>query len=565
MKGLLLSIILFFFSTQGALDIQFNRNLNPIKTIGNHPRVSLGGLKPFVFINTPDNRTWLFQQNGVWMYEYSLEKWTFIGKIEYDDPDILGSYNPYNEEFLFWSRGVGKVYTWKPGNDALERIDRSDLHKTQYGHFGFVDPSSGNIYAFGGSGFWQDRSFILEFDLRAREWNIVPLKEYTTHPQGRRDAIGMYDPGFNQLHIFGGYANPHERHDKGNQVILYEDYWVFDFNSGAWSQKKVFGKTSTSSNDNYFPQSNFISTNNFDRDNELIWYLASVNHSDQLQLLVYDLKRDFGTFLPAYVSSNNIRSVTYDRIGNQLILHNLSLGYGSDSAIVQTLTYSLPSAEDTRTLMDSIRDSELQTARIKTISKMLFFVIPFGIFILVYVKRRANRKQITDGVDRSQKSDRTDTIVTIENVNQLTIEITDTIRVLLNGENVRSKFTHPELDIFVWLAWKNSLGDSFQSNQMIERLFWTDSSNPGYTRKQRNLTMNRLNDQLELIFSKYTSGKSVLITRSSYNDKRKKEYGLDFHSIGLRFEFGEELKSASEPHGNEKKLWLEMIKDEYRR
>lgn len=547
------SIALYFFASS-SLDTTRSDSFYPISTIGSEPRFSFKEDKPFLFIHDESNRTWLFHKSGVWILEQD-KTWSYFGKIEFEEDDLVGSYNAFKEEFWFWSRGVGKVYTWKPGMLSPVRIDKSDHHRTQFGHYGFIHPNNGNIYAFGGTGFWQDRSYILEFDQKAGEWNIVPLKNFDVHPEGRRNALGMFDPNAGELHILSGYGHQFERYDKGNNLRFFEDYWIFDFELGIWNNKPVYGGDPEGDYENFVPESNFISTTAFDSTNGLIWQLVSQKTNQKLRLFVYDIRREFGTYLPNTITTNNLRFVKYDQTTNRLILHELDFVNNQMDAGIKSYALDLPNAVETRRMMDSTRRSELFQTKHTYLLVLLVIITSSVGFIFVYRKINRNSKNDTEsgshvlpifGHENQHKSDNVELLVRLDH----------SIQIWLNGREITSEFDSPEREILVWLLWKNKVGEKFQNTTSIEDLFWSTSPNPDYVRKQRNISLKRINDSLNVLFEQNLEHKPTLISRNSYNDKRKKEYALDLGSITCSIDIRPEFMLQQKP-------WVQNITSDF--
>ena len=64
------------------------------------------------------------------------------------------------------------LYTHK--SDSFKRLDKSKYHGHNFGRKLILH--NGEIYAFGGYGFWKSHSKLIRFDLKSGEWNIVQLK-----------------------------------------------------------------------------------------------------------------------------------------------------------------------------------------------------------------------------------------------------------------------------------------------------------------------------------------------------------------------------------------------------
>ena len=89
----------------------------------------------------------------------------------------------------------------------------------------------GNIYKYGGYGFWSDRNFITRFDIKTNEWELVPFLNSKTVPKGRHQSI-VKVIGDN-LYVIGG-VSPNEL----NPLVFENnnDVWKFDLVNGIWKR-----------------------------------------------------------------------------------------------------------------------------------------------------------------------------------------------------------------------------------------------------------------------------------------------------------------------------------------
>ena len=76
----------------------------------------------------------------------------------------------YSQNYFLDPLGGG-VFLFK--NYILSRKDNSFQHKMQINSSQFI--YKGNIYKYGGYGFWSDRNFITRFDIKTNEWELVPF------------------------------------------------------------------------------------------------------------------------------------------------------------------------------------------------------------------------------------------------------------------------------------------------------------------------------------------------------------------------------------------------------
>lgn len=114
-------------------------------------------------------------------------------------PGLLRDYIPLtlkNKTYLV-NKGCGVVLEWR--NDSLVRIDKSFLHKNQYGAVPFAHNKI--IYFWGGYGLFTYKNILTQFNLLTREWDEV--ETFGTPPSPRKQAHGIVINDY--LYVFSGY------------------------------------------------------------------------------------------------------------------------------------------------------------------------------------------------------------------------------------------------------------------------------------------------------------------------------------------------------------------------
>jgi len=514
------------------------------------------------FVSVPGDSVWLFTDNKVYHLDKIKMKWTFFDTLNLDDYEIRGAYDAKKRQILFWSRGAGKVFEWTPGSRSMIRLDKSFHHRTQFDHFGFIHPTTGSIYAFGGTGFWQDKGSISRYDPSIREWSIIMVTNPENRPKGRRNALGLFDERKNQLHITGGYGNPEERHDLGNESVRYYDYWIFDFDQNSWTSMPLYGLSSISEENRSIPEYGYLNTNDIDDTNEIIWYLVPSKSIDHLQVLVYDIQRGFGVYLPVFVKSQGLLYLEYEKERNRLILYEAHLNHGDRSVSLEIREMPLLAPEKVRNLMDSIRTSEI--SRINTSIDNENLSIIAGLFFTVFVGfiwfRRIQRKNTVNKNPLAYQTKSND-INTIQTT--IKIQIKDhNISISVSDVDIISHFTLPELELFTWMAWKNSIGAKYQQCTLLEELFFNHHSDPDYVRKLRNTSLKRLDEQLRRSLKGYFNKNEFIIHRNSFADKRKREYAINFEADEIVIEILPESIIALRGDSIRNSNWFKNIKND---
>lgn len=135
------------------------------------------------------------------MFKLNLEDLAWEEYIRIDIPEDVRQfeYSQYHSGFLFWDRGVGRVYLL----DSLlqmRRVDNSFNHMNQFGHGPWVDHRTGEIFAFGGYGLFTTKSFITKFNIASGEWQEQPVANPHTIPGPQLNVLMI--PDFDNERIF---------------------------------------------------------------------------------------------------------------------------------------------------------------------------------------------------------------------------------------------------------------------------------------------------------------------------------------------------------------------------
>lgn len=143
-------------------------------------------------------------------------------------PDKLSNYIPLNvnsKNYLVHS-GCGPVLEYR--NDSIVRIDKSYLHRNQFGSIPFVYKNE--IYLFGGYGLFTTKNIITRFSFTNGEWN----QEQTYGkqiPEPRCCEIKSFKKN-NKVYFFGGFTKDPE--DISKTKKLPPEIWRLDLSSMTW-------------------------------------------------------------------------------------------------------------------------------------------------------------------------------------------------------------------------------------------------------------------------------------------------------------------------------------------
>lgn len=544
---------------KSLIDLSFDNTVSP--SLSNADYIA------YIMVETPDDSLWFFVENEAWILDRNTLKWRFVAPIQLEDHQITGGYDPIRKEFLFWSTGIGKVYTWKPGQIAPIRVDKSDNHKTQYSHYPMIDPSTGNIFAFGGGGYWQTRGYISKFDQGIKEWSIVPINN-STYPSSRMAARGAYDSRNKQLHIFGGYDYRFSRADLSNDAITLSDYWIFDFGTSYWVEKKILN---TPPEIEFYPnayEQNFASLSIIDDENRLIWYLVNTNVEQQLQLVVYDIERSFGAFLPVYIPFNHKIQYEFDEKNNRLLIYHINISKKNDEKfLLKIQSLNLPNPQETRLILDEISQNEKQLLNpvSNNINLIILSLLPLALITTWYFYNRKKRIKSSNDQENTNTRVISESILDSKSQDSVVLEVNfvGEKTISIQGAQVSHLFTRPELELFLWLFWKMHIGKLYQTTDSIEEVFWSDVQNQDYVRKQRNLSLKKLNKQLQTLFEKHLKRDLWVLDRNAYNDKRKKEYALNLAEVNVICDLDKKTFTSEDILKRFSGKWVTHIRSEY--
>jgi hypothetical protein len=142
------------------------------------------------------------------------------------------SFNLKDKTYLVY-HGCGAVLEWR--NDSIVRIDKSFLHKNQYGAVPFAYKNK--LFFWGGYGLFTHKNILTQFNLITKEWEEI--ETFGNPPSPRRQAHGIV-VGEN-LYVFSGY----EKDEKNFQQIKACEpiVWKLHLPTMEWSERGKFDRT----------------------------------------------------------------------------------------------------------------------------------------------------------------------------------------------------------------------------------------------------------------------------------------------------------------------------------
>jgi len=97
--------------------------------------------------------------------------------------------------------GGGRIYKLLPVNDSTylyERIDKTINYNYNIGSYNFN--YKGELYNYGGYGFWKNNGNLLKFNWKDKEWDIIPLTKEII-PYFHLNGPSWFDPTSNSLYV----------------------------------------------------------------------------------------------------------------------------------------------------------------------------------------------------------------------------------------------------------------------------------------------------------------------------------------------------------------------------
>lgn len=215
--------------------------------------------------------------------------------------ESLKHYLPFNikdRTYLVY-HGCGAVLEWR--NDSIVRIDKSFLHKNQYGAVPFA--YNNKLFFWGGYGLFTYKNILTQFNFKTKEWDEV--ETFGTPPSPRKQAHGVIVNDF--LYVFSGYEKDE---DHFLQVKPCEpEVWRLHLPTMQWS---LVGKHRPLPNLNVKEEN----TANFNINKK--WYIIPI----MVYNTIYEIDIENNTVTTYRTSTKNVSSPFYDAKTNEVVYIN---------------------------------------------------------------------------------------------------------------------------------------------------------------------------------------------------------------------------------------------------
>lgn len=269
-----------------------------------------------------------------------------------------------------------------------------------------------------------------------------------------------------------------------------------------------------------------------------------------------------GTYIPINLGllgvESNIYWYDFDANNNQLLIFWSYLTSVGNEYILRVSALPLPHPDSTRAMMDLIRayGSIDPPSEVSTSWAWLLLVLPLSLvgFTVWY---RIIKKPI--GLPFSDEQ-------TIDKPLTVTFCYVNKPKILLNGVEAKIQFSDLEFGLLLWLYWKYRRGEPYQITDTIEHMFWHKSPNIDYVRKQRNMTLRRLNEHMIELIKLQGDVQKLITDRPSISDKRKREYSLNLNGLVVGADLDTIEPGSIDPSkllDTFSGLWVEQIRSDY--
>lgn len=469
---------------------------NPTTKSNQEPRFIHGEII-YADVDTANSRLLVVLSDGLWQYKLDSNQWLFLSELESlpnDFSEFEFAYNNKKGVISFWDRGVGRVFEVDPQAYQTTRIDKSHSHRNQFKHQPFI--REGNIYAFGGYGYWIWKNYITYYDRELQEWSVQNVDPSSQVPSARVPHTGIYSSSLDEFLIYGGRI-PVEKQRADDQYTArhhINDVWRFSFADNSWNKVATIDQRYRFYNPESFiriSRTNGISGSAYSKESD-VWYIPTVTEdaSDDLMFLtlVHAASGQIGeSILLPSIKSNQIVPINFlfNPSSGNLIIVGIKKITDADQYPVEVIRVS----EDSLLTEIQFTESNENGYWIYVLILLLLAGLSGGF----YLKNRFKQKK-----DRS-KGEKSFTQRQIQQVQWLNSDEKRLLKYLFGNRG-------------------------YLESMIIDEALWPDIDNYDYRRKLRNDTINSINKK----FRKRLSNNVDIIERiKDPDDQRRYLYGLN--------------------------------------
>ncbi len=139
--------------------------------------------------------------------------------------EAVGDYDNFNDRLLAMFAGSGEVTIFNEETRRWSAIDTSrDVDQHFYGQARIIDQTRGDLYMFGGYGWYKAKNLLQKYDYSSRTWDTVKVSGDMIEP---RLGTGVASSHLaNKVYLFGGLGN--ESGDQQAGYMQFNDLWLID-------------------------------------------------------------------------------------------------------------------------------------------------------------------------------------------------------------------------------------------------------------------------------------------------------------------------------------------------
>lgn len=491
---------------------------------------------------------YLLYDDLLWRYSIQNNTWSFLESLSIDKDINYLAYDSLHNRLLMWDRGVGRVYEWTT-KGKVKRIDHSFEQKNQFGHLAWLDPSTDNIYAFGGYGLFSYKNFITYFSQSAQEWLLLKLPKSEIRPSPQTQASGVYNANKRILWMIGSASVARSGHILTSKPVNRKALWSFNVNTRHWQRVYIL------------PENISTDTKGLDYSNKLYpTYIRALhlaifplirennigNHVIKKQFLAaYDTQHNVFSKLPLQKSylPDHFTLINLFWVKNKKTLYVLGWRYLSDQQLEESVIYRIP-LQHLSVIKSNLTDHSFGKPSITSfvppkhspfnINGILILVIGFftgGLISYFYFRKHRYTEMVTDSPKTFPGNYKNYSTTHKKNIRQsqsrkITIISDKPPQIFLDNQKIEIDFTDKSEQLLQLLIKRTLDGKPHILTDEVDQIIWPDYNNLDYVRKLRNKTI----EYLESIFQQIMpleNDDHYICRRNYIHDQRKIEYYLN--------------------------------------
>lgn len=457
--------------------------------------------------DTDKNRFYLLIDRALYEIDPHRREVSFLDSLPLPPDVTMIEYSPFHKGLLIWDRGVGRVFL-RDSVGNVTRIDNSFEHKNQFGHGSWVDPLDGKLYAFGGYGLFTTKSIITRFSPKTKEWELFPAMNEFFGPIAQMHAHVFTDFNRRRIYLRGNADRISDMGNELSQIQLLNAIWRFTLDTRIWSRIAILDEITVSGASPLVPNS--LTHNSVHPEHPLL-LVMSYSQLNQQDLIGVDLDTGKHRFLselnPALTLTFPILGTFWSDVDQSfyvLSFRVMSTQNRMDIDLKRIYVHDYPA------LLDWINESDLGVNPWAYIFVLAFMLIP-GVWI--------GRRWFKSGESQPL-------VVTNEHIEGVSVMRGTDGQLILRSPTAETDEIPPmESKLLETLLAQILHTGVYVKSDDIDNILLPDHPSPDYIRRNRNLTLERLEALLQSMYE--LPDDKYILRRQNRVDKRKNEYRLN--------------------------------------